>query len=120
VHAARAPHAVSGRVTWLGHATALLEVGGARLLTNPVLRSRFAHLARHAAPPRLEGPVDAVVVSHLHHDHLDLPSLRAVGAEVPVVVPRGAGAWLRARGLRRVTEVAAGETLVISRPASVV
>ncbi len=105
---------MSGRVTWLGHATALLEIGGARLLTDPVLGPRLAHLARRAAPPRLEGQVDAVLVSHLHHDHLDLPSLRAVGVEVPVVVPRGAGAWLRARGVRHVIEVAAGEAVELA------
>lgn len=105
---------MSGRVTWLGHATALLEVGGARFLTDPLLRQRFAHLARRTAAPRLEGRIDAVLVSHLHHDHLDLASLRAVGSAVPVVVPRGAGAWLRERGFERVLEVAAGDEVELA------
>ena len=53
-----------------------------------------------------------MLLSHLHGDHLHLPSLRllsAVGARV--VVPRGAGDWLRARGIARVDELAPGETL---------
>jgi L-ascorbate metabolism protein UlaG (beta-lactamase superfamily) len=105
---------VSARVTWLGHATALLDVGGALLLTDPLLRGRFAHLVRRAPPARLPRRVDAVLVSHLHHDHLDLPSLRAVGADVPIVVPRGAGAWLRSRGFGRVIEARAGDELDVA------
>jgi L-ascorbate metabolism protein UlaG (beta-lactamase superfamily) len=105
---------VSARVTWLGHATALLDVGGALLLTDPLLRGRFAHLVRRAPAPRLPPRVDAVLVSHLHHDHLDLPSLRAVGADVPIVVPRGAGAWLRSRGFARVIEALAGDELDVA------
>jgi L-ascorbate metabolism protein UlaG (beta-lactamase superfamily) len=70
------------KITWLGHATVLIDTGAGRLVTDPVLRGRVAHLRRHA--PRAEAPerVDAALVSHLHHDHFDLPSLRAVGAKV--------------------------------------
>src|SRR5688500_7073627 len=68
--------ATSDRLTWLGHATALLELAGARLLTDPVLRDRVAHLRRRVPPPAPPGRLDAVLLSHLHHDHLDLPSLR--------------------------------------------
>jgi L-ascorbate metabolism protein UlaG (beta-lactamase superfamily) len=105
---------VSARVTWLGHATALLDVGGALLLTDPLLRGRFAHLVRRGPAPSPPRPVDAVLVSHLHHDHLDLPSLRSVAADVPVVVPRGAGAWLRGRGFARVIEARAGDELDVA------
>jgi len=65
------------RIDFLGHATTLIEVDGARILTDPLLRSNVTGLVhRHAhvlAPPPER--VDAVVISHLHHDHLDLPSL---------------------------------------------
>ena len=62
----------------------LLELGGVRLLTDPVLRPGFAHIRRHAAPPAADVTerVDAVLISHLHLDHLDLPSLRGFARHV--------------------------------------
>jgi L-ascorbate metabolism protein UlaG (beta-lactamase superfamily) len=61
----------------------------------------------------LRGNVDAVLVSHLHHDHLDLPSLSRHLRSVPMVVPRGAGGMLRRRRFERVVEVEAGEEIRI-------
>jgi L-ascorbate metabolism protein UlaG (beta-lactamase superfamily) len=79
----------SRRVTWLGHATVLIEAAGARLLTDPVLRDRIAHLKRHAPHPEVPADVDAVLISHMHHDHFDPPSLRPfLGAAA--IVPEGA------------------------------
>jgi L-ascorbate metabolism protein UlaG (beta-lactamase superfamily) len=97
------------RLTWLGHSTVLLEVDGARLLTDPVLRPRVLHLRRardalRFAPHRL----DAVLISHVHYDHLDLPSLRRLGGSPLFVVPRGAGSLLRSRGFEHVVEVEPG------------
>jgi L-ascorbate metabolism protein UlaG (beta-lactamase superfamily) len=100
------------RLTFVGHSTLLIELGGIRLLTDPVLGDRVLHIRRHApmpAPDVAKG-IDAVLLSHLHHDHLDLPSLRTVGPDVRVVVPRGAGAWLGKAGFSSVEEVAPGET----------
>jgi L-ascorbate metabolism protein UlaG (beta-lactamase superfamily) len=94
------------KLTWLGHATVMLETAGARLVTDPVLRSRVAHLRRHAAAPPELGEVDAVLLSHLHHDHLDVPSLRMLGA--PVLAPPGAQRALRRLG-REVREIGVGE-----------
>jgi L-ascorbate metabolism protein UlaG (beta-lactamase superfamily) len=96
-------------VTWLGHATVLIEVDGVRLLTDPVLRERVAQLRR--VPPLCPPPegVDAVLVSHAHLDHLDPPSLARLGRDRRIVVPRGAGAALRRRRFRRVEEVAEGD-----------
>jgi L-ascorbate metabolism protein UlaG (beta-lactamase superfamily) len=102
---------LSERVTYLGHATTLIETGGARLLTDPVLRSRIAHIRRHAAPPsppHLED-VDAVLISHGHADHLDPPSLRLLGRDVTVIVPRGLGRLLGRRRLGEARELGAGE-----------
>ena len=100
------------RLVCVGHATALIEVGGARLLTDPLLRSRLAHLRRHGPPPAPEAmrDLDAVLISHLHHDHLDLPSLRLLPRGTPLVVPRGAAAMLHRRGFANVRELAAGES----------
>jgi L-ascorbate metabolism protein UlaG (beta-lactamase superfamily) len=87
---------------------------GVRLLTDPVLRPRVLHLRRTAPVPAaaLRG-VDAVLVSHGHWDHLDLPSLDRLGRELPIVCPRGLGGLLRRKGFRAVTEVDAGENLSI-------
>ena len=69
----------------------MIDVDGVRLLTDPVLRNRVTHLRRAWAVDKaaLRG-VDAVLVSHLHFDHLDLPSLSSLGTSMPLVVPRGA------------------------------
>jgi L-ascorbate metabolism protein UlaG (beta-lactamase superfamily) len=101
-----------GRVTYVGHGTVLAELDGARFLTDPVLRARVGPLRRHGAPPApgvTEG-LDAVLVSHLHHDHADLPSLRRIGREVPVLTAPGAGEFLARRGFATVSELAPGES----------
>ena len=66
------------RITFVGHATVLIEVAGVRLLTDPVLGSRLLHIRRWSAAPAAEVTerLDAVLISHLHHDHLDFGSLR--------------------------------------------
>jgi L-ascorbate metabolism protein UlaG (beta-lactamase superfamily) len=97
------------RISWLGHATVLLEHGGVRLLTDPVLRARLAHLRRHGATPAVPERVDAVLLSHLHYDHLDLPSLSLLPG-VRVLAPDGAGALLRPAGVARVEELVPGQT----------
>ena len=89
---------MSDRLTWLGHATVLLEIGGARLLTDPVLRPRVAHLVREAPLPGDLGPLDAILVSHGHHDHLDLPTLRRLDPSAPVLGPPDAASTLRRAG----------------------
>jgi L-ascorbate metabolism protein UlaG (beta-lactamase superfamily) len=97
-------------VTWLGHATVLLDVAGARVLTDPVLRPRVGHLVRHAPPAALPGDLDAVLVSHLHRDHLDLPTLRGLPAGTRVIGPHGTAAALRRRSpALNVTEVGWGD-----------
>ena len=102
------------RLSWLGHATVLVETGGARLLTDPLLRPRVGHLRRHHPPPAPPRGLDAVLISHLHHDHLDLASVRALEHDVPLVVPAGAARTRAVRSLRRdVRELAAGESLEI-------
>jgi L-ascorbate metabolism protein UlaG (beta-lactamase superfamily) len=87
----------------------LIEHGGVRLLTDPVLRRRVIHLRRLPPLPEHLPRPDAVLLSHLHYDHLDLPSLRALGRGVRVLAPRGAGDFLRGAGLEAVEELAPGE-----------
>ena len=100
-------------VRWLGHSTVLVEIDGARVLTDPLLRRRVAHL-RRSSPAPTETPVDAVLISHGHHDHLDLPSLRKLPRSVPVIVPRGLGQLVRKQGFADVREVVAEDELEIS------
>ncbi len=99
--------------TYLGHATAQIEARGVRVLTDPLLRpSLFRFLRRRHQPPELEpAAIDAVLISHVHYDHLDLPSLRSLGTDTPMIVPRGAGALLRREGFSSVRELIAGESV---------
>ena len=81
------------KVTYLGHASLLIERDGTRLLTDPLLRSSLTGFLRrrHAIPELETTGLGAVLISHVHHDHLDLPTLRRIGRHTPLVVPDGAG-----------------------------
>jgi L-ascorbate metabolism protein UlaG (beta-lactamase superfamily) len=96
-------------ITYVGHATTLIEIDGTRLLTDPVLMSRIAYIRRIAPPPRAGLQADAVLISHAHHDHLDLRSLRRLPEDIPVVAPPGSAQIVRRWTRRRVIEAAAGE-----------
>ncbi len=100
------------RVTYVGHGTVLVELDGVRVLTDPVLRGRVGPLRRQGALPLPASgeDLDAVLISHLHHDHADLPSLRRIGGDVPMLVPPGAGEFLERRGFAAVSELAPGES----------
>ena len=98
------------RITYVGHATVQIETGGTCLLTDPVLRARVAHLRRIVAQPApLTRTPDAVLISHAHLDHVDLPSLRQL-PPCRVVAPRGLGRLLLRAGMGNVTALGAGET----------
>jgi L-ascorbate metabolism protein UlaG (beta-lactamase superfamily) len=101
---------MSGTLTWLGHSCATIRMEGLLAITDPALRGRIFHLRRL-------GPVDtgtldavnAILISHIHYDHLDLPSLDRFDPTAQVLVPAGAGGLLRRRGFRFVREVAVGD-----------
>ena len=99
-------------ITWLGHSTVLIQTGSVRLLTDPLLRNRVMHLRRRAPQALDPRPVDGVLVSHVHHDHLDRPSLRRVaGPSVAAVLPVGAARLLSGMPFQAVHEVRAGDAV---------
>jgi L-ascorbate metabolism protein UlaG (beta-lactamase superfamily) len=102
--------------TFLGHSTVLLEMAGARVLTDPVLLDRVSMLRRTVSPLARDAyrDVDAIVISHMHLDHLDLPSLRMLGTDTPLVVPRGAARYMRRMGFRAVEELAPGASVSVA------
>ena len=106
-------------IAWIGHSTVLLEVEGVRLLTDPLLRPRIGHLRRVIPPPEdTVADVDAVLVSHVHHDHLDLRSLDRVRT-ARFVVPAGARRLVERRGaevieLREGEETAVGPVTILA------
>jgi L-ascorbate metabolism protein UlaG (beta-lactamase superfamily) len=107
---------IPDRITYVGHATVLLELGGARLITDPLLRpGLLGVIARHPPQPTSEvtEPVDAILVSHLHHDHLDFPSLKRFDRATRIVVPAGGARTLRRRGFTNSIELSPGERAAV-------
>jgi L-ascorbate metabolism protein UlaG (beta-lactamase superfamily) len=105
----------SGLIRYLGHATVLIELDGTSIMTDPVLRGRFSVLMRHRSLERVarSAPVDAVLISHLHHDHLDVPSLRQLGRTTRIFVPRGGGNLLKRRGFSEMREMQPGNDVAV-------
>jgi L-ascorbate metabolism protein UlaG (beta-lactamase superfamily) len=96
-------------VTWIGHATTLIQGGGVSILTDPIFSDTISGFVPRTAPPGVGltklPRIDAVLISHSHRDHLDEDSLRALGAAPLYLVPLGLGDQLRALGLLRVVEL---------------
>ena len=89
-------------MTYLGHATVMLELDGVRIVTDPILVDRLGPLRRSgpAPDPAAIGAVDGIVISHAHPDHFHRASLRALHGEPVVVLPAGLGARLPQSGDR--------------------
>jgi len=113
-------------VTWYGHATALVEVDGYRILTDPVWSERVSPsplvgpARMHPVPQPLADlpPIDAVIISHDHYDHLDKETVRELVArqDAPFLVPIGIGAHLRHWGVpdERIVELDWGGSVSLS------
>jgi L-ascorbate metabolism protein UlaG (beta-lactamase superfamily) len=108
------------RVTWWGHATVLVE-DGARVLTDPILTHSLVHLRRRSGmvPRQLVHDVDAVLLSHLHVDHLHRPSLALLEPGTPALIPKGAARLLHDLPVTAV-EVEAGDVIQVGDASVVV
>jgi N-acyl-phosphatidylethanolamine-hydrolysing phospholipase D len=114
---ARAGRAMQPALTWIGHASALVQMGGLNVLTDPVFSERvspfsFVGPRRHQPPaltPASLPAIDLVLISHNHYDHLDEASVRALNAQAggpPLfVVPLGIKAWMAEAGISNVVEL---------------
>lgn len=100
------------QVTWLGHSTFLIQVAGLNLLTDPIFSDRASPVSflgpKRLVPPPLPladlPPIDAVLISHNHYDHLDRPTVLALGPKTTFFVPLGLKRWFLRAGLPQVTE----------------
>jgi L-ascorbate metabolism protein UlaG (beta-lactamase superfamily) len=105
-------------ITWLGHSTVLIETAGVRVLTDPVLRKRVMHMVRQVEVPAPPEQLDAVLLSHLHHDHADLPTLRGLPGVFEVFGPAGTARLVPgARELDPGDEVTLGSAALVATEA---
>lgn len=105
------------RITYIGHATLLLEIAGVRVLTDP---NFDPHLGRFL--PRVSAPgialdalpkLDALLLTHAHADHLSFDSLDRLPRDVPLYAPPAVARWLQKRGYAHAVPLAPGESAVV-------
>ncbi len=100
------------RLNYIGHATVLIDTLGVRILTDPLFANRVAHLRRQAPPVDRDAisGIDLVLISHIHEDHMHLPSLQSLDPPPRVLAPAGAVPILEYAGIQNVQELQAGES----------
>lgn len=105
------------RVVYIGHATLLLEVGTARVMTDPNFDPRLGRILRRVSAPGipLDGlpPLDAILLTHAHADHLSFTSLDAISESIPLYAPPPIALWLQKLGYSQARSLAPGETVSI-------
>ena len=105
------------KVTYVGHATLLLEIGGVRLLTDPNFDPKLGGFLPRVCPPGIPldclPALDALLVTHAHADHLSFDSLDALPRDIPLYAPPVVARWLRRRGYTSAEELAPGNSALI-------
>jgi L-ascorbate metabolism protein UlaG (beta-lactamase superfamily) len=106
------------RVTYVGHATLLLELGGARLLTDPNFDAKLGRVLPRVSPPGIlleDLPkLDAILVTHAHADHLSFDSLERLPTGTPIIAPPVIARWLRRLGFDSAVPLAPGESMQVA------
>jgi L-ascorbate metabolism protein UlaG (beta-lactamase superfamily) len=96
-------------VTWIGHATYLVRIGGLAILTDPVWSERLPGRSKRMSPPGIAWErlplIDAVVISHNHYDHQDRATLKRLPKSTAMFVPGASAPWFRSLGFSNVTEL---------------
>ncbi len=104
-------------VNYLGHATMMFRFGEMNILTDPVLSDRVLHLKRRNFSGRkwIQGQPkpDIILLSHLHLDHLHIPSLKRLPRDAPLIVPRGSARWLGHVLCRQLIELSPGDEYTV-------
>ena len=101
------------QITFIGHATLLIEVGGARILTDPNFESKLGRILPRVTAPGLAieqlPALDAMLLTHAHADHLSFASLDRLPRDVPLYAPPVIAAWLRRKGYAHAVPIAPDE-----------
>ena len=96
-------------LTWIGHASYLVRTGGRTILIDPLWSEQIPGRIRRLTAPGIRWedlpPIDAVLISHNHYDHLDTPTVRRLPRATPVLCPAALGPWFARRQFTRVTEL---------------
>lgn len=105
------PRAEPGQavITWVGHASYVVQIGGLTVLTDPVWSRRIPGAPARVSPAGVDWaglpPIDAVLISHNHYDHLDAPTIRRLPRSTPMLVPANLARWFWRRRFTDVTEL---------------
>lgn len=99
-------------LTYIGHATTLIELDGMRIITDPFFRSWVWHLSRVqlAISPEWYGDIDAILISHAHWDHLDIASLCKFEPHTPLITPTGTRPLFSKTGLTDIRDARPGDS----------
>ncbi|WP_236573585.1 MBL fold metallo-hydrolase [Streptomyces sp. GS7] len=107
-------------LTWAGHASWVIRIGGLTVLTDPVWSRKILGTPARVTPVGVRWedlpPVDAVVISHNHYDHLDAPTLKRLPRDTPLLLPAGLAPWARRRGFTQVTDLDWWEAVELPAP----